>query len=180
MSTATKLTYDDYVLMPDDGQRYELIDGELCVVPSPNFPHQQLLSELHLLMGPYVRRHGGVLLFSAFDVILSPTNVVQPDMLYVSAEHRSRVERRGLNGAPDLAVEVLSDFSKRRDEVVKRALYERFRVAEYWVIDPEAKTVKVFRLANGKYADAILLREGDVLMSPLFPELQLPVGSIFV
>ena len=167
MSTATKLTYEDYVLMPDDGQRHELIDGELFVVPAPGFSHQSVLARLHLLIGPYVERHGGTLLFAPFDVILSLGNVVQPDLLFVAAKHSSRIEQRGVNGAPDLVVEVLSSAGKRRDEVTKRALYERFGVPEYWLVDPDAKSFRMLSLVNGVYE--------PTLTSSTFPNLDLPL-----
>lgn len=160
MATATKLTYEDYVRMPDDGQRYELIDGELHVVPAPFLSHQRSVGRLYVHIFLWVRSHGGEVFIAPFDVILSPVNVLQPDLLFVAPQHASRVEKRGVVGPPDLVVEVLSNSTKRRDETLKRELYERFGVSEYWIVDPEAKTVKVLRLAGRRYETAAELREG--------------------
>jgi Uma2 family endonuclease len=180
MSTATKLTYEDYVLMPDDGQRHELIDGELFVVPSPNHPHQRTVLRLgHLLVEWLDANGGGELLVAPFDVIFSPGNVVQPDLLFVAEQNRSRIELGGVKGSPDLVIEVLSTKGKRRDEVTKRDLYQRFAVPEYWIVDPGAETVTIMRLENGVYANAITLRGNDTLTSPTFPGLELALPAIF-
>jgi len=176
MSTATKLTYEDYVLMPDDGQRHELIDGELFVVPAPNHPHQRTVVRLAHLLASWLDAHrGGEVIVAPFDVILSPTDVVQPDLLFVSDRNAQRIERRGVVGAPDLVVEILSNSNRRRDEVTKRALYERFGVPEYWLIDPDERTVTVLRLSDGRYS----VVEGETLTSPLLPGLEISLTSIF-
>ncbi|MEA2570212.1 MAG: hypothetical protein QOI24_2213 [Acidobacteriota bacterium] len=180
MATATKLTYEDYVRMPDDGQRYELIDGELFVVPAPNSPHQfAILNIAAALHGYLLREGGGRVAMAPLDVILSPANVVQPDVLFVRDQNASRIEFRGVVGAPDLVVEALSNSTKRRDETVKRELYERFGVTEYWIVDPAAKTVKVLRLAGARYETVAELRDNDTLTSPQFPGLALPLATIF-
>ena len=180
MSTATKLTYEDYVLMPDDGQRHELIDGELFVVPAPATRHQLISGNLYLILAPYVRaRNAGTVAYAPLDVRLSPIDVVQPDLIFVKAENAARITGQAVEGPPDLAVEILSDSNRRHDEVTKRALYERFGVPEYWLIDPDARTVNVLRLTEGAYSSAVMLREGDTLTSPLFPGLEISLTSIF-
>ena len=178
---ARKLTHDDLLRMPDDGKRYELIDGELFEMNAPISRHQRAIGNLHFELRRFVseRRLGEVWL-SPFDVIFSLHNVVQPDLLFVSSD-RAEIVQDWVRGVPDLAIEVLSPSNRRHDEVRKLELYERFGLPEYWIVDPEVETVKVYRLAEGRFGRAELLtaRDGDVVRSPLFPSLDLPVGAIF-
>jgi Uma2 family endonuclease len=178
---ARKLTHADYLLFPDDGRRHELIDGEHFVTPSPRSPHQRAVENLFLLIGPYVREHRlGRLALSPFDVIFSDYDVVEPDLIFVHAERLGIIED-WVRGVPDLVIEILSPTGRRHDEVRKRALYERFGVEEYWVVDLDAETVKVYRLEDERYGRPRLftVREGDVLESPVFPGLEVPVAAVF-
>jgi Uma2 family endonuclease len=179
MATAKKLTYEDYASMPDDGKRYEVIDGELHVLPTPFLPHQRVLSRLSRHVFACAEKDGGDLLLGPLDVILSPHNVVQPDLMFVAREHASRIQLHGIVGAPDIAIEILGDFTRHRDEVVKRDLYERFRVPEYWIVDPDAKTVKILRREIARYETVADLHNDDTFTSPTFPDLQLPLATIF-
>jgi Uma2 family endonuclease len=126
-----KLTYDDFVLFPDDGQRHELIDGDHYVTPSPNLRHQRILSDLFGEIWSYLQQHPyGEVFLSPLDVILSRFDVVEPDLLYVSAGRRAEVlGAQWVEGAPDLVVEIGSKSTRRRDEI-KRDLYERFGVQD--------------------------------------------------
>jgi Uma2 family endonuclease len=179
VATATKLTYEDYVRMPDDGQRYELIDGELFVVPAPGTPHQFVSGNIYFALTTYVRTNNiGIVAFAPVDVIFSNENVVQPDLIFVRSEHSALLERRGIFGAPDLVIEILSG-NRRRDEVTKRALYERFGVPEYWIVDPDAKTVKLLRLTGSRYETITELCDGDTLTSSMFPGFELSLATIF-
>lgn len=180
MATATKLTYDDYLVIPDDGRRHEIVDGEHYVVPAPNIAHQLTSSNLNDDLRRHVKRRAlGVVLYAPVDVLLSAENVVQPDLLFVSTEHRARIKDGNIVGAPDLVVEILSNSNKRYDEVVKRQLYERFGVAEYWIVDPDARTVTVLRLNGANYETVAKLSGDDVLTSPLFPDFAISVATIF-
>jgi Uma2 family endonuclease len=182
-SSATKLTYDDFVLFPDDGKRHELIAGEHFVTPSPSRRHQAVLQNLNRAVDAFVREHHlGWVYFAPFDVVLTPHDVVEPDLLYVSAERSAVLTDANVQGAPDLVVEVVSPASRRQDEVLKRDLYERAAVPEYWVVDPEAETVKVLRrTADERFARPLLLtlRDGDALSTPLLPGLELPLAAVF-
>jgi Uma2 family endonuclease len=182
-SNATKLTYEDFVLFPDDGKRHELIDGEHFVTPSPNRRHQRVLQNLNLVLVSFVRqRRLGEVFFAPFDVVFTRHDVVEPDLLYISAERSGVLTEANVQGAPDLVVEVLSPSSRRQDEVLKRDLYERGGVAEYWIVDPEAETVKAFRRGeDGRFGRALLLtlRDGDALSTPLLPGLEIPLPAIF-
>src|SRR6185295_12759762 len=109
------MTYEDYVALPDDGNRYEVIEGELCLVPAPNFRHQRIGFKLTLLLGNFVEEHHlGFVFFAPFDVVLSRINVLQPDVLFISNNRLSITTAAGATGAPDLAIEVLSESTRRR------------------------------------------------------------------
>ena len=180
--SAPKLTYDDLLLFPDDGKRHELIDGEHYVSPAPNPRHQRVLSHLgYLLYGFVEERRLGRVYFAPLDVVFSRHDVVEPDLIFVSNDRLSLFTATNLSGAPDLAVEVLSPSSRRRDELLKRDLYERAGVTEYWVVDPEADTIKVFRRQGERFARVTLLTlvDGDRLATPLLPGLEIPLAAVF-
>ena len=181
--SATKLTYEDFVLFPDDGKRHELIDGEHYVTPSPNTRHQACLRNLTAVLVPFVHeRRLGKVFFAPFDVVFTRHDVVEPDLLYISAERADVLTEANVQGAPDLVIEVLSPSSRRQDEVLKRDLYERGGVTEYWIVDPEAETVKVFRRGeSGGFVrpELLSLREGDVLVTPLLPGFQATLDAVF-
>ena len=172
-SDRVKLTYEDLVALPDDGMRHELIDGIHYVTPSPATPHQLILGNLYLLIANYVReQRTGVVMLAPFDVVFSRYDVVVPDLIYFSTvRFKEVVGDKNAQGPPNLAVEILSPSTRRRDEILKRRLYERTGVAEYWVVDPKLKTVKVHRLVQGTYQKAaeLSLEDAAVLTTPLLP-----------
>ncbi|HEY0556552.1 MAG TPA: Uma2 family endonuclease, partial [Thermoanaerobaculia bacterium] len=132
-----KLTYRDYVLIPEDGKRHEIIDGEHYVSPAPFVPHQDLLVELTLRLAGFVKAHRlGRLLVAPTDVLLSLHDIVQPDLLFVSNERAAIVELKNIQGAPDLVIEILSRSTSRLDKGPKLQAYDRTGVAEYWIFDP--------------------------------------------
>lgn len=179
---ATKLTYDDYVLIPEDGKRHEIMAGEEYESPSPRVRHQDLVARLHLKIGIWLERHpAGGLWTAPLDVVLSPEDVVQPDLLFVRQERPGIVTAANIQGAPDLVAEVLSENYRRRDEILKRKLYDQFRVADYWIVDPELETVKVYRQGAAGYGPAMeLSREaGAALSTPLLPGFELPLAELF-
>ena len=180
---AVKLTYDDFVHFPDDGKRHELIDGEHYVTPSPNIRHQWILGNLHLLIGNWLEEHPiGRVFFAPLDVVFSHFDVVEPDLLYLSNERAAQaITPIHVRGVPELVVEIASKGTRRRDETIKRRLYERAGVSEYWVVDPAIDVVRVYR----READRLgrpqeLSREAsDVLTTSLLPGLELPLTRIF-
>jgi Uma2 family endonuclease len=178
-----KLTYDDFVLFPDDGLRHELIDGEHYVTPSPNAKHQDVLSNLHELIKPWLRSHPiGRVYFAPFDVVFSKFDVVEPDLLYMSNERAAAIlTTANVQGVPELVVEIGSPSTRRRDETVKRDLYERTGVSEYWFLDPEHDVARVYRRNGEQFAAPMELaaETGDVLTTPLLPGLALSLGDIF-
>jgi Uma2 family endonuclease len=178
-----KLTYDDFVLFPDDGKRHELIDGEHYVTPSPNLRHQKILGNLYLLIGNWLEQQPiGQVYLSPFDVVFTKFDVVEPDLLYVSNERAAAVlTEANVQGAPELVIEIGSPSTRRRDETIKRLLYERAGVSEYWVVDPEIDVVRPYRRGATGFERPQELRAdaGDVLTTALLPGLPLPLSRIF-
>jgi Uma2 family endonuclease len=177
-----KLTYDDFLLFPDDGKRHELIDGEHYVTPSPNLKHQAIVGSLLAQIWTYLRANPiGRVYAAPLDVVFSHFDVVEPDLLYVSEARREVLTTQNVQGAPDLVVEVGSPSTRRRDEKLKHQLYERFDVTEYWVVDPDIDVVRVYRLVGGTYERAreLSLDHGEVLTTPLLPGLELSLAEIF-
>lgn len=176
------LTYEDYVHFPDDGKRHEIIDGDHYVTPAPRTKHQKVSNNTATAMTVFVKRHRlGIVLTAPCDVILSDENVLEPDLLFVAAARSNIITDENIQGAPDLLVEILSQSTRKRDELIKRKLYERFGVKEYWIIDPELETVKVFRSMQNKFSRPMELSSegGDVLTTELLPGFQLPLAEIF-
>ena len=179
--SSTKLTYDDYLLFADDGRRHELIDGEHYVTPSPSLRHQEISKRLFRWLDGYLQtRLLGEVFYAPVDVVPTDVDVVEPDLLYVSNE-RAGILRDPVRGAPDLVIEIVSPSSRKTDEVVKRKLYERIGVREYWVVDPELDVVKVYRREGEKFTRAgeYSREEGHALGTPLLPGLSIPLDDLF-
>lgn len=181
--TRVKLTYDDFVRFPDDGRRHELIDGEHYVTPSPNTKHQRVLGNMHLLIGNYLRAHPiGHVFLAPFDIVFTQFDVVEPDILYMSTSRAADIlTDKHVRGTPELIIEIGSPGTRQRDETIKRRLYERSGVSEYWFVDPEIDVVRVYRRSDDGFARAAetSLESGDVLITPLLPGLSLPLAEIF-
>jgi Uma2 family endonuclease len=177
-----KLTYDDFVLFPDDGKRHELIDGEHYVTPSPTLRHQQISMNLSVVIGHWLEEHPvGRLFHAPFDVVFSTYDVVEPDLLYVSNARSSIMTAPNVQGPPDLVIEIGSPSTRRRDETIKRRLYERSDVAEYWIVDPDIDVVRIYKRSGDHFDRPIeLSREaGDVLTTDLLAGLNVPLARIF-
>lgn len=182
MSTGinTRLTYEDYAKLPDDGNRYEIIDGELYVNPSPVPRHQFIVSTFTAAFANYSYVHGGKVAGS-LDVVLADDRIVQPDVLFIKDDRASIIGPKNIQGRPHIVVEVLSDGSRRYDEIQKRKLYESAGVDEYWVVDPELELVKIYRLQDGAYTKAAEIDTdiGGTITSPLLPGFELPIARVF-
>jgi Uma2 family endonuclease len=184
MTTAisTKITHDDLLKMPEDNLPREIIDGELIVSPTPSAFHQRVVLELATFIRNFLRVNPiGEVFISPLDTILAPSQVLQPDLLFISRE-RAPIVQRWVYGAPDLAVEVISETSRRRDEVRKRQLYEQFGVIEYWIVDRDARSVKIYRRgASGGYEHPLLITaaEDKTLTTPLLPGLTIDLVEVF-
>jgi Uma2 family endonuclease len=179
MITSLKYTHADLLQMPDDGKRREIVDGDLYVTPSPNYYHQQVLINIALPFGKFLEHHAiGKVLVAPLDVIFSEHDVLEPDVLLVLNEHKD-ILKDWVRGAPDLVVEILSPTTEGRDRGVKLKAYARWGVAEYWIVDPVALTVEVYRLGADGYTLAATCSNGDIVTTPLLPGFALGVTSIF-
>lgn len=180
MVTSTRrLTYEDYANTPDD-ERYELIGGELIMVPGPNMPHQGNQSKLGWRMAAFAERRSlGTVFFSDTDVVLSDTEVVKPDLLFISKEREDIIAYENIQGAPDLVVEILSPSTSRRDWNEKRELYAKRGVKEYLVMDPSNKIVWRLELKDGSLEIEETYYEGDTIESSVLKGFAVAVNDIF-
>jgi Uma2 family endonuclease len=176
-----KLTYDDYVLIPDDGQRHEIIDGEHYVSAAPFIRHQRLVRKLIQRLSPVDEQGLGEVFPAPCDLVFSRYDIVQPDLLFISRERLQILTEKNVQGVPDLVIEILSEGTRRLDEEIKFDLYERFGVLEYWILDPVLRTARIYRLKDRRFhlAAELSAESGDVLTSPLLPGLQIPMAGIF-
>jgi Uma2 family endonuclease len=178
----SRLTYDDFLLFPDDGLRHEIIDGEHYVTPSPNPRHQLLLGRLHFDIELYLRAHpgSGQVFLSPLDVVFSQWDVVEPDLLFIAAAQEDILTDKNVQGAPALVVEIASPGTRRRDEHIKRQLFDRGGVREYWIVDPDTHVVRLFRRQrDGAFAAVAELARGSVLTTPLLPRLEIRLNELF-
>jgi Uma2 family endonuclease len=179
---SVKFTYEDFLNFPDDGKRHEIIDGEHYVTPSPNTKHQRISRRLASALDAHLQRNPiGEMFFAPFDVVLSDLDVVEPDLLYISRERAGILTTQHVKGTPDLVVEILSAGTRKVDEVTKRKAYERFGVLEYWVVDPELDTIKIYRRDRDVFARVaeLSVEHEDVLTTPLLPQLSIALAEIF-
>ena len=175
----TKFTYEDYLKTSDD-ERYELLDGELIIMPAPSIAHQHVAMKLGTRLDTFAEEGNlGVVYSAPTDVVLSETDVVQPDLLFISLERAHRITPANIQGAPDLIVEIRSDSSAERDETLKRQLYAEYGVEEYWLVDPEAMTITVLLLGDGGYAEAATYTVGQTLTSPTLEGFSVNLDEIF-
>ena len=182
--TLTNFTYDDLLQMPDDGRHYEIIDGELIVNASPIPRHQIIAGRIYTELALYLRASPiGIVFIAPLDVVFTERWVLEPDILYIRNARKSIVTRTNISGAPDLAVEVLSASTRKKDEITKRRAYEEFGVGEYWILDPDLESVKIYRRdAAGRYVRVTEIStesEGAAIGSPLFPGLAIALAELF-
>lgn len=175
-------TYEDYAQFPDDGKRYEIIEGELFMVPSPMTKHQLVSQAIEAKLERFfLKKHPmAVYLHAPVDVILSDTNVVQPDICVILNEHRSIITEKNIAGAPDFLIEILSPSNRAMDVRKKRALYEKYGVKEYWIVDPDIETIQKSVLKKGRFVDAGTFERGDKITSHTLPRFQIQLKNIFL
>jgi Uma2 family endonuclease len=179
MPVDTRLTYDDYCLLPEDGKRREIIEGELVVTPSPQTPHQRVVMRLSVHLWQYVdSRKLGEVFGAPFDVVFSEFDVVEPDLFYISNARAGVLTQKNVQGAPDLVVEVSSESTARVDRSIKLKLYGRFGVQEYWIIDPEGPSAEIHRRGEEGLTLVAKLSAADALTSPMFPGFSAPLRSL--
>ncbi len=178
-ATKRRVSFADLQRMPDDGNRYELYDGELHVVPSPVLLHQRIVGRLHLALHDYALSAGGEVFVAPLDIVLTEYDVVEPDVIYFGPESARRLEPHShVYFPPDLAVEVLSPSTARIDKGRKSVLLAKHRVPEYWLVDPQARTLEVRIERAGGYPDPIVLNRGTY-QSATLPGLTIDVEALF-
>jgi Uma2 family endonuclease len=178
-----RFTYDDLVQLPEDGMRHEIIDGVHFVTPSPVKRHQRLARRVLVAIDRYLEERPGFgeVFHAPFDTLFSPFDVVVPDVLLVAGDQLDILTEKNVAGAPALVVEVLSPGTKRRDIGVKRQLYDRGGVREYWIVDPDANAVTIYRRSSdGSFPLLEVLTSPNVaLTTPLLPEFSLQLDILF-
>ena len=165
---------------PEDGNRYEVIDGVLSVTPPPLWMHQRGLSKLHIRVGDFVYRNGlGEIVEAPVGVVLDDANGLQPDLVYVSRERLGIITERGIEGVPDLVVEALSRSTRARDRGAKMRRYAAAGVPHYWLLDPRARTLEAYRLGENGYGTPELYGPGSVFRPSLFPGLEIVIDELW-
>ncbi len=174
-----KFTYKDYRNLPEsETKRYELLGGELIMVPSPTTYHQRISWNLERILGDFLSRHDpGFIYHAPLDVVLSDEDVVQPDIFFVSKERSQIISKENVQGAPDLIIEILSPATAERDRTYKRTLYARHGVKEYWLVDPEKRAIEVTRLGQKGFETLGIYTQ--TLVSLTFPKLSVNLSEVF-
>jgi Uma2 family endonuclease len=181
-SVISKLTYEEFQTLPRDGsKRFELIEGEVFMTPSPSTRHQTAASNLHLALGNFVReRNLGRVYFAPYDVVFSQWTALEPDLLFIRKERLSIITDANVQGAPDLVIEILSPGNKAYDRETKYRVYESAGVPEVWYVDPEEKSVEILNLTlDRRYALTAKLSGNGAIVSKVLPELSLTLDEVF-
>ncbi len=176
-------TYEDYLRLPDDGKRYEIIDGVLYMANAPDFDHQFTVTKLDRFLGRYVEEQNlGIVLVAPFEIHLPGiARPVQPDVFFIAADRQPRSGAKFFEGAPDLIIEVVSPGSVRLDRTIKFNAYERAGVCEYWLADPRTRFIEV-HLLSAETSEYVMLGQfgpGEQVTSTVLPNLALPVEELF-
>lgn len=179
-ASARKLTYQDFLKFPDDGQRHELINGKHYVSPSPSLPHQRIAGRIYLELANYLETRAlGEAFIAPLDVKLSSHDVVGPDVLVVLTEQSGMLTEHFVEGPPTIVVEVLSPGTSRRDRGIKRALYDRTGVKEYWLVDPVQRTVEQCTRGRDGLSRIRRFSTTETLVTPLLPAFSLALSRLF-
>lgn len=181
MATQTKLiTYDDYRTLPNDGNQYEVIGGELIMAPSPKTIHQRILRKLLARLNDYVEKsNAGEVFCAPMDVVLSMKDIVQPDLFYVSNERSDIISENNIIEAPDLVIEIISESTKTLDQTRKKTLYEKYGVKEYWLVYPDNEKVEKFILQGETLVLEDELIQAETLNSKTIERFSLQLSEIF-
>src|SRR5437588_3327659 len=173
-------TYDELVAeFPETNQPGERWDGELIMSPAPSFDHQEIVFRFARRLHDWVaKRKLGKVIIAPIDMVLSPHRVTQPDVAFI-AQDRLGIISTVINGPVDLAVEVISLGNRNRDRIEKRDLYEQYGIKEYWIVDPEARTVEVLLLEQGRYRLLMRCTGEQVAASRVLPGFEIPARGVF-
>ncbi len=173
-------TYQDYQNLPDDDFRYQLIEGELVMAPAPKIVHQMVKREIEFNLNNFIKdKKIGELLDAPCDVYFDEHNVFQPDILFISKEKLDIITEDNIKGAPDLIVEILSPSSAYYDLIVKKEIYEKSGVKEYWIVDPMRQWIEIHILEQRKFKLRQRLEKQGVLKSSVLKDFKLDIKKIF-
>jgi len=173
-------TYEDYAAIPDDGKRYEVVDGVLFMTPAPNRWHQETVGEIFAYLRNHVKLTGlGVVYMAPFDVELNPKTIVQPDVLVILNAHLEKISDKRVIGAPDLVVEVASPGTREHDQHEKLDAYALAGVPEYWIVDPTRRTIELLVLEAGAYRSSGIFEGKSSLPSKVVPDFPVHVEQFF-
>ena len=172
--------YEDYKSLPEsETRRYELLGGELEMTPSPSTHHQRIVRSLLELLNDFIQGNQlGEVYIAPLDVVLGE-DVVQPDLLFISHERAQIIQPEEIRGAPDVVIEILSPSTAERDRTYKRTLYARHGVQEYWLVDPDTKTIEVLSLGKAGYRTAGRYESKQPMASPLLAALNIQPNQVF-
>jgi Uma2 family endonuclease len=175
-----RLTLDEYMELPNDGKRYEIIDGELYVTPAPIPKHQKVSRKLQVILFLALEKTGQGEVYNApIDLILDHHTVVQPDLLFIRSENLHIIGPKNIQGVPNLVVEILSPSTRRTDVLTKGGVYARFGVPFYWIVDPDLDRIEFFRLEDRAYQLQFLRSCPEVATPAEFPGLQISLAEVF-
>ena len=175
------LTYEDYVLLPNDRNRYEILEGELTATPAPSIKHQIASGNLFVLLAHYIKQRDlGKLFHAPIDLILESTSVLQPDLLFVSKARQRIITEKAIEGAPDLVIEILSPGTSRTDRVTKAQIYARHSVPAYWIVDPDQEAIETYLLESDGYRLVATLQGKTPMAAPPFTELEIAARDVFL
>ena len=174
------LTYEDYVLLPNDRNRYEILEGELTATPAPSTKHQSVSANLFKLLSRHIdNRNLGKLLYAPIDLILASTSVLQPDLVFVAKDRQRIITDKAIEGVPDLVIEILSPSTSRTDRVTKAQIYARHSVPAYWIVDPDEELIEIYLLDVDGYRLATTLQGAVPRVALPFNELQIAATDVF-
>jgi Uma2 family endonuclease len=174
------LTYDDYCDLPNDRNRYEILDGELSATPAPSTKHQRISSRLHFVLTQHVLANQlGDVYAAPTDLILAPTTVFQPDLIFIGNDRRGIVTERAIEGPPTLVIEILSATTRRTDRQTKAQLYAKHDVPHYWLIDPDQQSIEAYELSIDQYNLAVKAQNAEAFNPTLFPSLAIALADLW-
>ena len=182
LTKENQYTAKDYERLPE-GAPYQLIGGELVKMsPSPTYLHQTIILNIAEALRPFVRKHTlGKLILSPMDVHLTDADVYQPDLIFVRESNVGQIDPNDrIRFSPDLVIEVLSPSTGKYDYARKKRIYCEHGVQEYWIVDPDDRTIELMSKEGELYQTYALLREAATLESRMFPGFSMKVADVFI
>ncbi len=174
-------TYDDYAALPNDGHRFEIVNGVLVMAPAPSPEHQSIVGEIFAYLREHIKLAGlGRVLMAPIDMDLGPKNIYQPDVVVVLNAHLDRIAAKKIVGAPDLVVEIASPSTAAHDRLTKYEKYAQAGITEYWIVKPTTHTIEVMILEHGEYRSRGIFSGQASLPSQIVPDLPVPVEQFFM